>query len=78
MVEADAVHLTLPSFQSKKGWDIIRGEIMKPSTANLMRGLVSIGLKSLEVVDQETCSASGDAEWAAEQALAAIREKNSY
>jgi hypothetical protein len=75
MVEADAVDLTSQSFQSKQGWGTVQREVMKPSTAKLMTGLLSVGLKSLEAVDHETCSTGG--EWAAEQAFAEICEKNS-
>ena len=38
-----------------------------------MGDLMSVGLKSLEHVDDETQRAGGDAEQAAEKALAAIR-----
>jgi hypothetical protein len=78
MVEADDIGLASPSFQNQNRWGKVQMEMMKPSTAKLMTGLMSIGLKSLEAVDHETQSAGGDAEWAAKQALVAIREQNSY
>jgi hypothetical protein len=46
---------------------------MKPSTAKFMGDLFAIGLKSIDDIDRETQSAGGNAEKAAEQALAAIR-----
>ena len=54
-------------------WSKVRKEYMKQSTANLMSDLMSIGLKSLEDIDRETENAGGDAEQAAEKALAAVR-----
>ena len=79
-MKLNVVDLASPTLQgeergSSNHWDKIRTEYMKPSTATLMTELMSIGLKSIETVDRETQSAGGDAERAAEKALAAFREK---
>ena len=42
-----------------------------------MADFMSVGLKSIDDVDRETAAARGDAEKAAEKALAAIRAMHS-
>lgn len=60
-----------------KLWAKARQEHIRPSTAEIVKDLLSIGLKSLEDVDRETQLAGGDAEQAAEKALAAVRAMSS-
>ena len=75
MVEVDASGGLVPAGPAVAGarWSKVRKEYMKPSTAKFMGDLFAIGLKSIDDIDRETQSAGGNAEKAAEQALAAIR-----
>lgn len=77
VITEDAMRAKNRSQGAGKLWAKARQEHIRPSAAEVMKDLMSIGLKSLQDVERETQIAGGDAEQAAEKALAAIRAMSS-
>jgi hypothetical protein len=77
VITEDAMRAKSRSQGAGKLWAKAHQEHIRPSAAEVMKDLMSIGLKSLQDVERETQIAGGDAEQAAEKALAAIRAMSS-